>query len=739
MEKLLNNLKYAAKNVFGHLREFSAFFIAVFVIQVFFGVVSLCYYNNNNIDYSYASDGYDYHLELRNLNSDQYYYFMNNEEYSNRAEDAIYDVTKIVERNKNSLNNTRYDVFIRLYDDAPENLRRFNSRYLKGFELNGDGNYSIEYTPLMQYQNNIGTNRWVFILSLALMMLVSLYLMVLLFGYRLNHFKFTYGIYLTFGANFKKLYSSSLWEMLFVTLVTFIPACVTSGVLSFFIYSAKGVAFTVNMTAFIIMLAFSLAVNSVAVLAPIKHLAVSTPLRAIKAEDNTNYVSSPKRSSDRLTKAFPLGYILNDIIRYRKYVVKLVFSGVLFSMAFMGAAYFSDLYHAGLHYNSAAYTLDFSAGGDVYTDDMYTDITAIDGVETVIKREEISADTAGSHILLDRGDVGLFSESINATVGGERVAVSNSFTYRPLDLGTAKYITDNFKYDGDVYSAVDAENKLVISVDRYNKTALKLKPGDTVQVATFLAAHTVPETYETGKKYMRQQLDCNYYSYREYTVAAVIYDMPCGSETPVYLPCIDYTVLTKQASDFTLVDVYFSPELTAEEKNDAADALRTFAYKYDSVAVNENVNTEKRQEADKNYELFTRILAYLVLIISPVIWMFAQALFYFKREEEMFVLEAFGTTPAEIKKIYLGEGAVLTLIALLSYTLFSLVITLLINLIANFMYVNPGYDYTLPLAPYLIGFFVTGTSAFMSALIPYAVYMKKKHDLIRSAASAEGI
>lgn len=77
-EKLVANIKYAAKNVSYHKREFLSFVIAIMVIQIIFGVISFCYFNNNQIDYRYASQGYDYHLELQNLSQEQYYGFINN-------------------------------------------------------------------------------------------------------------------------------------------------------------------------------------------------------------------------------------------------------------------------------------------------------------------------------------------------------------------------------------------------------------------------------------------------------------------------------------------------------------------------------------------------------------------------------------------------------------------------------------------------------------------------------------
>ena len=47
MEKIKNNFIYAIKNIRYHLKDYSCFFIAVFVIQTVLGIISFCYYNNN--------------------------------------------------------------------------------------------------------------------------------------------------------------------------------------------------------------------------------------------------------------------------------------------------------------------------------------------------------------------------------------------------------------------------------------------------------------------------------------------------------------------------------------------------------------------------------------------------------------------------------------------------------------------------------------------------------------------
>lgn len=733
-EKLVANIKYAVKNVSYHKREFLSFVIAIMVIQIIFGVISFCYFNNNQIDYRYASQGYDYHLELQNLSQEQYYGFINNEKYSNREGDSIYEIVKITERNRNSVNQNRFDITIRLKDNVAANFKRFTARYMNDLALNSDGNYSVIHTPLLDYQNNVSANRWIFVLSLFITGLVALFLMTFLFNTRLNHFKFTYGIYISFGADFKRLFGNSFYEMLVIALAAYIPSSLISLGLSALIYLPSGAPFQVHVLPFVIIFAFSMLICCLSVLVPVKRMTRVPPLQNLSAADNTNLVSSPRISNDRIVRQFPKGYVSNTMIRYRKYLLRLMCSGVLFSMIFMGGDYFADLYRSKLNYNEPRFSLDFTLGDDSYEDSMKESLLEIEGVVDVVKREEASALSVNAHLLVDASDTTLSTHFLTANVGGKRYKATNSLSLSPLDEGLARYLQDTYEVQGDILSALHDEDQIVIADGLYNAKVYKLQPGDRVKIGYFLYAKQKPETIETGKNYLRQQFECNVYEYREYTVAAVIHGMPTGSETPLFLPAIDYTVLAKRSCEYKNADIYLAPALNDAQVKSVEDQLRNFGYRYDNVSVTDNLSSSNLKEREKNYETFILILVYLILLISPVIWMFSQILFYLKREEEIFVLEAVGASSREIKNMYVREGLLLTGGALLLYALVSILIVYVIYRIANFLFIHPGFSFGIPLVPFFSGFIVTGLSAFLSAYIPFIIYRKKKADLIRSVS-----
>ena len=76
-EYLKRSLTIAWKSVFFNFKEYSCFFVALFIVQMFYGLMSVSNANNNNVEYRHVTDEYDYHMVLRDLNTDQYLYLKN--------------------------------------------------------------------------------------------------------------------------------------------------------------------------------------------------------------------------------------------------------------------------------------------------------------------------------------------------------------------------------------------------------------------------------------------------------------------------------------------------------------------------------------------------------------------------------------------------------------------------------------------------------------------------------------
>ena len=725
MEKIKNNFIYAIKNIRYHLKDYSCFFIAVFVIQTVLGIISFCYYNNNAIDYQHATAEYTNHITLENLNFEQYDHFINNNKYSNRQGDLFFEISKVVKRN----NGERYDVYVTFTKNPVKYASAFENRYYSDLEEYSDGNYSIIRTPLLEYETSVKSNRRIQILTIFAVFICSFFLMTRLFSVRLNHYKFTYGIYMTFGADFKKLFSSSKYELLFITLITYIPSALLTLLISFLIYRNSGAVFHVTAMPFFNMFVLSLVISFASVYLPIKRLSRVAPVAALSAADNSNLVLSPRVSSERIRKSFPWGYVFNTLIRFRRYFAGVILFGVVFCAAFVGGAYFSEVYADASEYNYPRFSLDFSNGANELNIQLRDKILSIDGVTDVVKSQTMNASYANSHIVLSRSQTAMFSGFLSRRFDGKNSKITNCLQYNCLD-GEIVTMLEKYEHAGNITDALTNENTVVISDTRYNAKALKLDVGDKIRIATYLYSKTLPESYETGNDFLNQQLDCNAYSYREYTVGAVIHGMSTGADINVYLAPSDYAAVTGNTFRFQSADIYTDGNLSEEKVQEIYAEIRSYVDNYDNVSVNDNSSAENLHIKEKNIPLMFIIIAFLILLISPVLWIFSQVMFCFKREEEIFVLESMGATPAQIKKMYFSESAIYALVSTVLYTVFSLIISFAVWKAANMILVYPGFDFHIPLVPFTVGLSVALISAFASGLIPYAVYIKKKNTLV---------
>ena len=93
------NVKIAFKSVTFHYKQYVCFFVAVFVVQMFFGIITMSSDNSNDIEYMLVNKEYDYHLVLKDLNSAQYVTIIN-DEYTVFRNDHIHDVVRVKERDE---------------------------------------------------------------------------------------------------------------------------------------------------------------------------------------------------------------------------------------------------------------------------------------------------------------------------------------------------------------------------------------------------------------------------------------------------------------------------------------------------------------------------------------------------------------------------------------------------------------------------------------------------------------
>ncbi|MBQ8696296.1 MAG: ABC transporter permease, partial [Clostridia bacterium] len=431
---------------------------------------------------------------------------------------------------------------------------------------------------------------------------------------------------------------------------------------------------------------------------------------------------------------FPRNYVRGTFMRYKMYILRLVLCGIVFGVAYTGGLSFAHLYDEYLAYNRPAYSLALSGVNNNYSEDMRDDLLSIDGVIDVQKVEECTAKDSNSHILLDKSDKSFFSDAFGVEANGGEYAVTNSVVYRPIDAGMIEYLTQKYDIDGNIEDCLTREDHIVLSNSRYNQEVLKLQPGDEIYIGVYISNDKAMDTIESGKEYLIQQLEHNRYSYRKYTVAAVISGMPTGADSPVYLPAVDYSIVTRRLPSFSRADVYLEEGITGERSKAILEELREYGYKIGDVSVGEVNSSDLHKQREKNYHDFVVVLSLIVLVIMPVLLMFAQILFYLKRDTEMYVLESFGATSREIRRIYFGDGMIMSALSGGLYLVLSVAVIYALNRIGNVLFTYPGFDFEVPWLAFIFGLVITVGVSFLSSVIPFYAYQRKKKELLRSVA-----
>ncbi|MGN1346692.1 MAG: ABC transporter permease, partial [Eubacteriales bacterium] len=348
-EYLKRSLTIAWKSVFFNFNQYVCFFIAIIIVQVLYGMMSISADNNNNVEYQHIMEEYDYHMVLKNLNRDQMQYLVEDKGTVFKS-DVIFQVTDVDEYKNNFTGEERFDVYLFFVGDIDKSVSRFESNYQKDLaNLGTEGSsFSKATTALMTFDDNERVNAVTFVFITLILLVVSIFLLTSLYNIRINQYKFQYGIYLTFGADFKMLFGTAFWELFVIFVVTFIPSILISTLISFLIYNASGYGFLFNGISILKIFLFTLVVILASVWTPMKIMSVKDPMSLIITEDNSNLVTSPRRSFNIFAEKFPVKYEFYSIWRFRKYNIQLLTTAIVFCALFIMGLYMADIYTTDL-------------------------------------------------------------------------------------------------------------------------------------------------------------------------------------------------------------------------------------------------------------------------------------------------------------------------------------------------------------------------------------------------------
>ncbi|MBQ4066311.1 MAG: ABC transporter permease [Clostridia bacterium] len=616
-EYLSRHIKIAFKSVFFNFKQYCCFFAAIFIIQLLFGMMAISSTNNNTVAYQQIEEEYKYHYVIRNLTQGQYNFLVdyggetNAVGITDKNRQTYYILTEEIdgigpiERLNVKENKYEYDVFIRFgklsredgsmadYETVKKHCERFETHYVSKLMSIEPGytyqNYSVERTLLLDYESRVAANNATFAVIAGLLLVLSVFLLTSIYNIRMNQYKFTYGVYMTFGADFKMLFWTAFWEMFVIMLTTFIPAALVSTLVVFLIYLPSGFKFAFDITMILLLFVFSTVVVLASVFMPMRVTSFRHPMSLIVTEDNSNLVTSPRKSFNLLGKSFPGHYEMYSLWRFRKYNIQLLTSAIIFCALFICGLYLANIYTTDLDYPRAQYTLEINTENTTaaydtilsnsireINEDFRTefkdeleeygiaeDFNAITGIEATGNAKPAAEETdpaskqsptteamyIQSFMLVNRKDVKPLStgfivydteDAETPYQGTESYKVTNKVVYKAVDYNNYQDLFDflsQYEIEGDITKILEStpEKQYVIVGDSIsNISKFNFEEGDQIVLSTFVNAVLAIDSNVTGTNLLRNQIKRFRYDFTEFEVCAVIKDIPSGS-VPVYI------------------------------------------------------------------------------------------------------------------------------------------------------------------------------------------------------------
>ncbi|MBQ7599263.1 MAG: ABC transporter permease [Clostridia bacterium] len=743
-EYLGRNLKIAWKSVFHGFRQYLCFFIALIIVQVLFGMVSVSNDNNSHVEHDLYSAEYDYDIALTNLNYDQMRFIID-DDLAQYKSDRIYELVRMDEYTNQVANEERFDLFLKFIKSTDFSLGRFESKYVKQLDLYKTNEYTVFKSPLVTFSDSIRNNTFTFIIISAVLLVLCSFLLNSLYKIRLNQYKFQYGIYLTFGADFKMLFGIAFWEMFVILAVTFIPSMGISTVVSYFIFKDTTQSFVFNGWTILKTLLFSLAVIVIAVWTPMKLMAIKKPMSMIISEDNSNLVSSPRSSVSIFGEKFPRRYEFYSMWRFRKYEAQLLTTAIVFCAVFIMGLYMADIYNTNLEYPRPQFVLDLTDSGFEYDAGFSNELNSMEGVKAVeIDDNSTEAINLSSHVIFDSSRALFMSGTIryegSVVMKNGDLNVTNSVVYTAMNDDQLGLLRD-YTYSGDL-DCINTPGYVIVGDSVSNVRKIDFRVGDKIYIAEKTGQVRAVDTQRTGNALLQEQIKYFRFQYREFTIGAVIYDVPCDS-LPVYMGFSDYESVTGKTPTGKILNVYVDSDFNNSETNRLYGELKDWARYYGDIDVtNRDTVLNASVSREKHYGELYIVASLLVLCISPLVWFFSQALYYKKRENEFNILQAMGAVLREIRAIYLQGGLSMAVMSLLVSVGLSYLGSYLLFLVYNVVMPHltgehVRYIFYMPWYAILASVALSVACGFLSAYFPYRGYRRYRRTLENGGGGKE--
>ena len=783
--------------------RFLSFFAVLFLLQALFCSIFSLYANNDRTQLAYLQDQYRtqagsvYHLKLLGCTADQRA-LLHNLDADQDDEDEIFallgaDVTEV-----EGGGQRRYDLYIQFQGNVENSYQLFRAKYQTAMEESG--NYVEAKTLLLDYEMERATNRAILILQLVLVVGFGALAVWVLHTIMTNHYKFAYGIYMSFGANFVRLFRTAIWEMVWAALFTWLPAVIVANLLCWGIFSQTGLVYQINLPALIVTLFISLFTVGISVFASLKAVSRKAPVQLLRADDNSNLIHSPRRSQQLLGQTFPrdLGWLF--LGRYWKYVTRLLVMTLSFAMIFVGGITLADCYDRMIHNPRPLYqvlfdipdawieydpsqdqdvpateesdapttedapltdeedesdesveetpVIDYASMG--YTEEVAKLFAQAPHLGVVYKESYYPARGIRSHVLANEKRVNLGAGGISVTPKGssDKQRAMLNVNYQAMDeevINAFNFL--GYGIEGDLSSVLTQENTIAVTDGFLGATKFNWKVGDTIQIG-LPTAETLAKIQAQEKQMIfvtdQTQLLTFYYNAGEYeyytfTIGAIVSDFPTDENWSVFLSPSSYKQITGYAPIYETLAVYAKKGATEAEEQELYDYLRKAEFVYSNMSVIDLNTRDARQiEANKNYSGIFTMFAWVLLSISPMIWVFSQILFYYKRRQEFDLYLAIGSTMSALRKLMLQDAIRYASISAGLFLLLAPPVSLMVHRAIGFVTALIGGDmlasFKLPWFAYLAGAFICALCGFVSTMIPWFTYQKQDTPLRKGAS-----
>lgn len=757
------NLKNAFKTVLFSAKEYLCFFVALFVVQA--GFLTLALMADTNIahaDQTVRAE-YSHHVEVVGLDQEQKV----NLQYTldlavTRLDDylvfaSFYEESEGVWVAKLTLDES---------EDLQAGLAHIKNEMLSTISQEG---WVVRTTPLFTCRADyIIPYHVTFWAVAALWLLLSIAVLWVLYRVRVNHFKFIYGIYMTCGANFPKLYGTAGGELLAISCLTMLPSILIGGGVTVALYLIHGISPAVSARTIVGFFIFNLLAVLIAVYAPMRRMAVKSPVTLLRSVDNGSLVVSPNRSFRMFGEGYPVKYELFGMWRLRKYYAGLVLSAVLFSALFVSGLYLSDLekYHDEIdpyEYTVRYGTLKVEEEEELETDedgatiipppvltdeeiemirtdlDIFLDeINAVDGVSYVDWSVITSGGSQQSHLLLKPIHLSGGTESLQTSE--ERASEGYTHAMREYDYTAfdQTYIDTLIEhnlctFEGDPYRLLTEENMVIVSEDANNRPCYNFAPGDKIMVAVFEKAKGAIELTFDIKDLLRQQIKNYDFRYVEYTVCAVMRGRASDENITFGVTFDDYAELTGDLAVRDRLKVYMENGTDYDTVQAAEGQIRRAISGCSGWIVEPTGNYFKTHiDGMKQDRAMILMLSVLILLVSPLVWFFSQIMYYRKRKAEFNLLFALGAPQNALGTLHRVAGGVLSAAAFLVTALLSYVCNFTVHLLLNTLLPKLGlienvyYAFEISWPALTACLLVSVACGFLSCELPYRMFKRER-------------